>query len=77
MNKTHEGFFSFIIMVFIACGVAWWYGWDKMALSYINTAITTGTDAKQNVMNQVDGVKKIMKDRDAQYFKEMGEEPVE
>ena len=77
MHKTDDGFFTLIFMVLIACSVAWWYGWDKMALSYINTAINTGQETKMQVMNQVDGVKEIMKDHDTELFKTMDEEPVE
>lgn len=76
-TKTHEGLFSFVFMVLIACGVAWWNGWDKLALSYINSAVSTGTNAKQQVMNQVDGVKDIMKKHDAEVFKNIGDPALE
>jgi hypothetical protein len=74
-NKAHDGFFSFIIMVFIACGVAWWNGWDKMLLDKVNGVVKTGTDVKANVMKQVDGVKTLMEKKDAENFKLMGETP--
>lgn len=75
MQKTQDGFFTLIFMVLIACGVAWYNGWDKLALSYIETAINTGQEAKQNVQNQVEGVKTIMKNHDKDIFNEMGEDP--
>jgi hypothetical protein len=67
-KQTDPGFFSFIIMVFIACSVVWWNGWDRLALDKINGVVKTGTDAKTNVMKQVDGVKDIMKKRDQEVY---------
>jgi hypothetical protein len=72
-HKTHDGFFSFIIMVFIACGVAWWNGWDKMALDYVTGVVKTGTDAKASVMKQVDSVKTIIEKKDAENYKAIGD----
>jgi hypothetical protein len=73
-NKSHDGFFSFIIMVFIACGVAWWNGWDQLALEHINSVVKSGTDAKANIMKQVEGVELIQSKKDQENFKAMDED---
>jgi hypothetical protein len=70
-KNTQEGFMTFIFMVFIACGVAWWNGWDQLALKQAKVWIDKGIAAKEHVIDQAQDVKTLMQKHDEDVFKTM------